>query len=105
RLGVQPVINAVGTLTTLGGTLMSPEVIQAMEEASRYFVPIHPLQAAVGRRLTEWTGAEAAFLPAGASAALCLGTCAVTAGSDPKKMNQLPDLTGMRNEILIHKAH
>jgi D-glucosaminate-6-phosphate ammonia-lyase len=105
RLGVQPVINAVGTLTTLGGTLMPPEVIQAMEEASRYFVPIHPLQAAVGRRLTEWTGAEAAFVTAGASAALCLATCAVTAGSDPKKMNQLPDLTGMRNEILIQKAH
>jgi L-seryl-tRNA(Ser) seleniumtransferase len=105
RLGVRPVINAVGTVTTLGGTLMPREVKQAMEEASRYFVPIHQLQAAVGRRLAELTGAEAAFVTAGASAGLCLATCAVTAGSDPKKMDQLPDLTGIRSEILIQKAH
>lgn len=105
RLGVRTVINAVGTLTTLGGTLMPDEVKQAMEEASREFVPIHELQAAVGRRLVELTGAGAGFVTAGASAALCLATCAVTAGSDPKKMDQLPDLTGMKNEIIIQKAH
>lgn len=105
RLGVRPVINAVGTLTTLGGTLMPPEVKQAMEEASRQFVRIHELQAAVGRRLAEVTGAEAAFVTAGASAALCLATCAVTAGKDRKKIDQLPDLTGMKNEIVIQKAH
>src|SRR5436190_2176676 len=104
QLGVRPVINAVGTLTTLGGTLMPPEVKQAMEEASRFFVPIHQLQAAVGRRLADLTGAEAAFVTAGASAALCLATCAVTAGSDPHKMDQLPDMTGLKNEIIIQKA-
>jgi L-seryl-tRNA(Ser) seleniumtransferase len=105
RLGVRPVINAVGTVTTLGGTLMPREVQQAMEEAARQFVPIHELQAAVGRRLAELTGAEAAFVTAGASAALCLATCAVTAGSDPKRMDRLPDLTGMKNEIIIQNAH
>jgi len=105
RLGVRPVINAVGTLTTLGGTLMPDEVVRAMEDASRDFVPIHELQGAVGRRLAELTGAESAIVTAGASAALCLATCAVTAGSDPARMDQLPDLTGMRNEIIIQKAH
>src|SRR6185503_19257044 len=68
------------------------------------FVPIHELQAAVGRRLAELIGAEAAFVTAGASAALCLATCAVTAGSDPKKMHQLPDLAGMKSEIIIQRA-
>jgi L-seryl-tRNA(Ser) seleniumtransferase len=105
RLGVRPVINAVGTLTTLGGSLMPPEVKRAMDEASRHFVRIHDLQAAVGRRLAELTGAEAAFVTAGASAALCLATCAVTAGRDPKQIDRLPDLTGMKNEIIIQKAH
>jgi len=104
RIGVRTVINAVGTVTTLGGSLMPPEVIQAMDEASRSFVPIDELQAAVGRRLAELTGAQAAFVTSGASAALCLATCAVTAGGDPKKMNQLPDLTGMKSEIIIQKA-
>ena len=80
RLGVRPVINAVGTLTTLSGSLMLPEVKRAMDEASRSFVRIHDLQEKVGQRLAEITGAEAAFVTAGASAALCLATCAVTAG-------------------------
>ena len=104
RLGVRSVINAVGTLTVLGGSLMPDEVKQAMEQASRSFVPIHELQAAVGRRLAELTGAEAAFITSGGSAALCLATCAVTAGSDPRKIDHLPDLTGMKSEIIIQKA-
>ena len=105
RLGVKTFINAYGTLTTLSGTLMWPEVSKAMEEASKQFVQIHDLQAQVGRRLAELTGAEAAFVTAGASAALCLATCAVTAGDDPLKIDRLPDLTGMKSEIIIQKAH
>jgi L-seryl-tRNA(Ser) seleniumtransferase len=61
KLGVRTYINAYGTLTTLGGTLMLPEVKRAMEEASQHFVQIHDLQAKVGQRLAELTGAEAAF--------------------------------------------
>jgi seryl-tRNA(Sec) selenium transferase len=105
QLGVRPIINAVGTLTTLSGSLMPPEVKRAMEEASRSFVRIHELQEKAGRRLAELTGAEAAFVTAGASAALCLATCAVTAGKDRARINQLPDLTGMKSEIVIQKAH
>lgn len=105
RLGLRTPINAVGTLTTLGGTLMPTEVIRAMEDASHSFVPIHELQEKVGQRLAELTGAGGAFVTAGASAALCLATCAVTAGDDRKKMLQLPDLTGMKSEIIIQKRH
>jgi L-seryl-tRNA(Ser) seleniumtransferase len=105
RLGVRTFINAYGTLTTLGGTLMLPEVVEAMEHASKNFVQIHDLQAAVGKRLAELTGAEAAFVTAGASASLCLATCAVTAGGDPQKIDRLPDLTGMKSEIVIQKVH
>jgi L-seryl-tRNA(Ser) seleniumtransferase len=105
RLGVRPFINAVGTLTTLSGTLMPPQVVEAMQEASRHFVHIHDLQDKVGRRIAELTGAEAAFVTAGASAALCLASCAVTAGKDPARMTRLPDLTGMKSEVIIQKAH
>jgi L-seryl-tRNA(Ser) seleniumtransferase len=84
---------------------MLPEVKRAMDEASRSFVRIHELQEKAGRRLAELTGAEAAFVTAGASAALCLATCAVTAGKDRAKINQLPDLTGMKSEIIIQKVH
>jgi L-seryl-tRNA(Ser) seleniumtransferase len=105
RLGIRPVINAYGTVTTLGGTLLLPEVKQAMEEASQNFVPLVELQRKVGQRLAELTGAEGALVTCGAAAALCLATCAVTAGSDSAKMNRLPDLTGMKGEIVIQKAH
>ncbi len=105
RLGVRTFINAVGTLTTFSGTLILPEVKQAMEQASRGFVRIHDLQARAGKRLAELTGAEAAFVTAGASCSLCLATCAVTAGDDPEKMRQLPDLSGMRDEIIIQTIH
>jgi len=104
-LGLRTYINAYGTLTTLGGTLMLPEVKAAMESASQSFVKIHELQAAVGERLAELTGAEAAFVTAGASASLCLATCAVTAGDDPEKMGRLPHLEGMKSEIIIQKIH
>ena len=105
KLGVRTFINAVGTLTTLSGTLIEPEVVQAMEQASRSFVVIHELQDKVGKRLAELTGAQAAFVTGGASAALCLASCAVTAGKDRAKMTQLPDLTGMKTEFVIQKVH
>ena len=105
RLGVRTFINAVGTLTTRGGTLMPPEVTAAMEEASHNFVMIHELQEKVGARIAELTGAEDAFVTAGASCSLCLATCAVTAGDDKRKMRQLPDLTGMKSEIVIQTPH
>ncbi|MCC6390798.1 MAG: aminotransferase class V-fold PLP-dependent enzyme [Bryobacterales bacterium] len=105
RLGVRTVINAYGTVTTLGGAILHPEVKRAMDEASRHFVAIHELQKKAGERLAELTGAESGFVTCGAAAALCLATCAVTAGADPVKMNRLPDLTGMKSEIVIQKAH
>ncbi len=105
RLGVRTFINAYGTLTTLGGTIVPPEVRRAMDEAAQSFVPIHDLQKKVGERLAQLTGAEAAFVTAGASAALCLATCAVTAGADPARIDRLPDLTGMKSEMVIQKAH
>jgi L-seryl-tRNA(Ser) seleniumtransferase len=105
KLGVRTFINAYGTLTTLGGTLMEPEVKRVMEEASRHFVAIHDLQKQVGLRLAALTGAEAGFVTAGASCSICLATCAVTVGSDLAKIRRLPDLTGSKTEIVMQKAH
>jgi L-seryl-tRNA(Ser) seleniumtransferase len=105
RLGVRTFINAVGTITTLSGTLMPAEVQKAMEDASRNFVPIFELQEKAGARIAELTGAESAFVTSGASCALCLASCAVTAGDDRAKMSRLPDLTGMKSRMVIQKGH
>ena len=104
-LGVRPLINALSTYTKLGGSIMPPEVVAAMVEASRTHVNIEELQLAVGRRIAELTHNEAAFVATGAAAGLVLITAAIVAGNDAAKIKQLPDLTGMKNEVVCHNAH
>jgi L-seryl-tRNA(Ser) seleniumtransferase len=104
-LGVRPLINALSTYTRLGGSIMPPEVVAAMAEASRTHVNIEDLQVAVGRRIAELTHNEAAYVATGAAAGLVLATAAIIAGKDPNRIKQLPDLTGLKNEVVCHKAH
>jgi L-seryl-tRNA(Ser) seleniumtransferase len=105
RLGIRPLINAAGTYTVLSASTMQREVARAMEEASRFHVSIPELHAAVGKRLAELTGAEAALVTAGAANALSLATAACVAGKDPEKIRRLPDTAGMKNEVILQKSH
>jgi seryl-tRNA(Sec) selenium transferase len=104
RLGVRTIVNAVGPATRLSGSIMPPEVAEAMREASQYCVDIAELQARAGRIIAEITGAEAGYVTSGAAAGLLLGTAACVTGLDPGKMNRLPDTTGMRNEVIIPRS-
>src|SRR5678816_3720323 len=105
RLGIHPVINGVGVVTHLGGSLMHPEVTRAMEEAARCFVPLTKLQAKVGARIAELLGAEAAMVTGGCASAITMGTVACVALGDQEKLRRLPDTTGMKNEIVQQKSH
>ncbi len=105
RLGIRPLINAAGTYTALSACTMPREVAQAMAEASRSHVPIAELHAAVGKRIAALTGAEAALVTAGAANALTLAAAACMAGKDSEKIRRLPDTTGMKNEVILQKAH
>ena len=104
-LGLRPIINANATLTRLGGSVMPAEVVEAMVEASKHFVDLGELQRAVGERIAELTRNEAAFVTSGAAAGLALATAACVAGKDPAAVAQLPDTTGLKNEVIIHKSH
>src|SRR6266480_4823846 len=101
RLGVKTVINCRGTWTYLSGSLQFPEVRVAQAEASRYFVNMVELQRAVGRRLAELTGAESGIITSGAAGAMAASTAACMAGSDPQKIWQLPDTTGLKPEVIM----
>jgi L-seryl-tRNA(Ser) seleniumtransferase len=105
RLGVRPCINGVGVVTHLGGSLMPPEVVSAMEEASKYFVPLTDLQKKVGARIAELLGAEAAMVTCGCASAITMGTAACVARGIPENLKRLPDTTGMKNEIVQQKSH
>jgi L-seryl-tRNA(Ser) seleniumtransferase len=101
RLGVKTVINCRGTWTYLSGSLQFPEVHEAQVEASRHFVNMVELHQAVGRRLAELTGAESGLITSGAAGAMAAATAACMAGSDAKKIWQLPDTTGLKHEVIM----
>jgi D-glucosaminate-6-phosphate ammonia-lyase len=105
RLGVRRVIHASGTTTRYGGSMLRPEALETMREASQMLVNLDELNEAAGAAIARMIGAEAAFVTAGASSGLILQAAACIAGDDPKKITRLPDTRGMRHEIVIQRAH
>ncbi len=101
RLGVKTVINCRGTWTYLSGSLQFREALEAQADAGRYFVNMVELHHAVGRRLAELTGAESGIITSGAAGAMAAATAACMAGSDPQKIWQLPDTTGLKHEVIM----
>ncbi|MCA9858079.1 MAG: aminotransferase class V-fold PLP-dependent enzyme [Thermomicrobiales bacterium] len=104
QLGVRPVINASATLTKLGGSLMPPEVVEAMSAASTQFVDMFELNRKVGERLAELTHNEAAFVSSGAAAgiALCVASC--IAGTNPDFQQSFPYLDGIeKTNVVVYK--
>ena len=104
-LGVRTLVNASGTLTRNGGSVMAPEVLQAMAEAAQHFCRVDELQAAVGKRIADMLKVPAAYVCASASSGLVLTAAACMAGAEPERVAQLPDIAGMRHEILVQSNH
>jgi uncharacterized pyridoxal phosphate-dependent enzyme len=100
-IGVRPIINARGTFTIITGSETLPEVKRAMDEASRSFVQMDELAIGVGRRLAEISGAEWGMVSNGCCAGVTNCTLASIAGFNPERMQRIPDLTGLRNEVVI----
>jgi L-seryl-tRNA(Ser) seleniumtransferase len=105
ELGVRPFINAAGTYTAMTASLMPPEVMEAINYASRHFVMLDELHDKVGERIARLLRAEAAMVTSGAASALTLGTAAALTGTDRRKIVDLPDLAGMKSEVIIQKSH
>ena len=109
ELGVIPVVNAAGTYTVLGGSLMAPEVFEAMQLGNDGFVDINELEVAAGKKMAElckmppgYTG----LVTGGAAAALLVGYAATLTGDNEQYIRQIPDLTGMpKSEVIIQKSH
>lgn len=105
ELGVKPFINAAGTYTTMTSSLMQREAVQAYDYASRQFVRLLDVQDAVGAKIAGMLGAEAAMVTSGAAGALTCGTAGCITGKDQKAILQLPDLTGLKSEVIVQKSH
>jgi len=104
-IGVRPLINCVGTVTILSGSLILPEVRQAMIEASTRYVQMDELMEAVGARIATLMQCEWGLVTCGCAAALTQVTAACVAGVDPEKIDRLPDTAGMKNEVIVQPSH
>ena len=105
RLGVGTYINARGTVTNFGGSLMHPDVLQVMKEASENFVDVRELHKKAGLHIASLLGVEAASVVCGAAAGLAISAAAVMAGTNKGYILQLPDTKGLKNEAIIIKCH
>ena len=105
ELGVRPIINGAGVYTMMTGSLMNPEAVRAIEAMSHHFVRLDEPHDAVGQRIAKLLECEAAMVPSGAAAGLTLATAACMTGTNAEFILRLPDATGMKNEVIIHKSH
>ena len=105
ELGVRPFINAAGTYTAMTASLMLPEVMDAINYASKHYVMLDELHDRVGERIATLVHAEAAMVTSGAASALTLGTAGVLTGADRDKIGAIPNLASMKSEVVIQKAH
>jgi L-seryl-tRNA(Ser) seleniumtransferase len=108
ELGVTTVINCEGTMTVLGGSLPHPELEAVMTMAGRHFVPIAELEVAAGNRIAQMLklpDGYSAIVTSGAAAAIQSGLAGILTGDNEALIRQLPDLTGMKSEVIIQKSH
>src|SRR5690349_13707692 len=103
QFGLEPIINAAGTSTRVGGPIMHPAAARAMTEAAGACVPLDQLEGAASRIIAEVTGAEAGYVTAGAASGLTLSAAACLARLDIAIMDRLPDTSGLPNEIVISR--
>jgi len=105
ELGIRTFINAAGTYTFMSGCLMHEEVVDAIRSTAHEFAMIDEVQDKVGEKIAALCLAEAATVTAGCWSALVLGTAGVLTGTDLKKVARLPNLEGMKSEVIVQKAH
>jgi uncharacterized pyridoxal phosphate-dependent enzyme len=108
ELGVKTVINCEGTMTVLGGSILRPELEAVMGQAGRHFVRIADLEAAAGKRIAEMLKLPegyTALVTSGAAAAIESGLAGILTGDNEQFIKQIPDLTGMKSEVIIQKSH
>ena len=105
ELGVATIINAAGTITTMGGSLMPPEVLAAWHAASRHFVDLLKLQDRVGQEIARLLGVESALVTTGAAGGILVGTAAALTWKDPQRVGQLPLDPRQGIEVIRQKSH
>ena len=104
-LGVAKRINAAAYYTALGGSIMGPEVITAMNDASKSFISMHELQLKAGKKIAKLTKNEGAFITTGAAAGIVLSLLAFRTKGDINEIQRIIDGTAGPSEVIIQTGH
>jgi D-glucosaminate-6-phosphate ammonia-lyase len=105
QLGLRPVINVSGTMTSLGASIVVPEAVDAVTRVLSEFVEMGDLYRRASRSIADLTGAEAGFVTASCSAGISLAVAAAITGDNLWAIEQLPDAGSLKNEVLIQSGH
>jgi L-seryl-tRNA(Ser) seleniumtransferase len=105
QLGLRSVINVSGTMTSLGASIVVPEAVQMVERVLTEFVEINELHRRASEAIARATGAEAGCITASCSAGVTLSVAGCITGADLARIEQLPDTTGMKDEVVIQVGH
>jgi len=104
ELGIRPVINAAGSLTLLGGSILEDDVLAAMKEVAGIYVDMTELQTKAGAFIAQLAGAEAAYITGGAAAGLVLSVAACMTKGETSQMTKLPRTENMANEVIVQRS-
>ncbi len=104
-IGLRPVINVSGTMTSLGASIVVPEAIAAMSSILPHFVEVNDLQRKASAVIARLTGGEAGFVTASCSAGISLAVAGAITGNNLLAIEKLPDVVPEKNEVLVQMGH
>jgi D-glucosaminate-6-phosphate ammonia-lyase len=105
RLGLNPIINVSGTMTSLGASIVVPEAVEAVAAILPQFVEVDALQKILSPVIARLCGAEAGFVTASCSAGISVAVAGAMTGTNLSAVERLPDTAGLKNEVLILLGH
>ena len=105
KLGLRPVINVSGTMTSLGASIVVPEAVAAMAAILPQFVEINDLQRKASTIIARLTGGEAGFVTASCSSGISLAVAGTITGPDLLAIERLPETSTDKNEVLVQMGH
>lgn len=109
ELGHRPVINCIGTMTSLGGSVMHPAAVEAHTAAAACFTDVNALSRAVGRRVARLCRVPAGYgahVVTGAAAGLATALAACMTRGDAASVAALPHrgYTLPRHRVVVDGA-
>jgi L-seryl-tRNA(Ser) seleniumtransferase len=106
RLGLRPIINVSGTMTSLGASIIGGEAIAAMGEIAPQWVEMDDLQRRASAAIARLTGGEAGFVTACCAAGVTMSVAGAMTGTRLLAIERLPDdTTGLKNEVILQAGH